>query len=325
VNNRRKLIVALGAGALAAPGLCFAAETPLPRRIGMLRISDESLPEIAAFKQAMQILGYIDGKDFSLEMRSAQGDVKKLPALAAELVALRMDLIITTGTPNALAVRAATRDIPIVLVTTSDPVGSGLIASLAHPGGNITGVANLTSEIAIKRLELLRDILPSARRVGFLHNSESPADVNEFKLVAAAGEKLGMRVIAATYPIGGEAAPIFEMLKRSKADGIIVTSGANLTRRITIVEQANKHRLPSVYAHPSFVVAGGLICYTADWPDQYRRAASYVDKIFKGARPANLPVEQPTRFDLIVNMKTAKTLGIKIPNSILVRATQVIE
>jgi putative tryptophan/tyrosine transport system substrate-binding protein len=326
VITRRTALVALTA-AIGAPGWCFAAAAPLPKRIGFLYVADEStyLPLIAVFRQEMQGLGYVEGKDYALEYRSARGDVKQLPVLANELIAHGANLLITAGTPNTRAARDATRSLPIVMVTTSDPVGAGLIASLAHPGGNVTGVANLTSEIAVKRLEFLREILPSVHRVGFVHNPESLSDALEFKLLAAGGGKLGVRVIATAFPADSDAAPIFETLKRDKVDAIMVTSGANLGRRAAIVEQANKHRLPSVFGQTSFVTDGGLICYTADWPDQYRRAAMYVDRIFKGAKPGDLPVEQPTKFELVINMKTAKALGLKIPQSILVRADRVIE
>ena len=325
--TRRALLIALGASAFTIPLSSLAQRQVRLRRIGYLAVADEStfLPLIATFKQAMHGLGYVEGKDYAMEIRSARGDVKRLPGLAAELVALGVDVIITPGTPNTIAARDATRAIPIVMVTTSDPVGTGLVASLARPGGNITGFDSFTREITTKRLELLRELVPSIRRVGFIHNPDSVAERAEWKVLAAGGEKLGVRVIAAGVPFGQDVSRIFAELKKEKADALIVASGANLTRRAAIIEQAYKNRLPAIYGNPAFVADGGLICYTADWPDQYRRAATYVDKIFKGARPADLPVEQPTRFELVLNMKTAKALGIKIPQSILIRTDKVIE
>jgi putative ABC transport system substrate-binding protein len=327
VNKRRTVVIALGASVIAIRLPAFAQRTAKVRRIGFVLVADEFLfaPWIVAFKQGMRELGYIDEKDYTTEVRTARGDVKQLPALAAELVALGVDVMIPASTAGTLAVRDATSVVPIVMVTVNDPVGTGLVTNLARPGGNITGFSNLSSELAVKRLELLREIAPSLRRVGFAHNPDSAADRRVLKLLADGVEKFHVRVIAVGLTFGQDMTVVFEGLKREKADAIIVSAGANLTRRAVIVEHAYRNRLPAIYANSAYMTDGGLMSYAADFAVQYRRAAIYVDKIFKGAKPGDLPIEQPTKFEMVVNMRTAKALGIKIPNSILVRADKVIE
>lgn len=324
--NRRQFIVACTA-TLATLSTPLSAQQKKPRRIGYLAMSDESIFKdwLETFRKSMRDLGYIDGKDYVLEIRSARGDLSRMLPLAKELAALGIDLAIASGTPNALAVREAAPAVPVVLVTTGDPVRNGLVKNLAHPGGIVTGLTNLTTDLSTKRLELLREVFPALRCVGFLYSQESQADRSELKFLEEAGRKAGVRVVGASVVGESDVASAIASLKRQKADAVIVTSGGNFVRRGAIVEQAMANRLPSIFANPYFVAAGGLMSYGSDWNDQYRRAASYVDKIFKGAKPGDLPIEQPTKFEFVINMKTARTLGIKFPQSILLQADRVIE
>ena len=272
----------------------------------------------------MHELGYAEGRDYAIESRSARNDLSRLPALAAELVALKVDLIITQLTPSALAARKATREIPILITPAGDPVGSGLAASLSHPGGNVTGLTSLSAELYPKRLDLLRQILPRMRRAGFLYNPDSPADQLSLKQFESACGKLNINSIRAPARNGDEIASAFQTLSREKAQGLIVTGGSMLGLRGKIIEHAAKNRLPAMYARSVFAESGGLIAYGPDYPGLYRRGAAYADKIFKGAKPGDLPIEQPTTFELVINMKTAKALGIKIPDVIMLRADKVI-
>ena len=326
MNTRRKLVLALGAGAFA-PLAAFAQ----PRkvwRIGFLQESKPTtdIPRLDAFKAGMSALGYVEGKDYVTEIRSAQDNLAGLPALAAELVALKVDVILPTGTPAAMAASKATREIPIVIATVGDPVGSGLAASLARPGGNVTGLTNLSAELITKRLDLLRQILPRMRRVGLLYDSSNPVDALGLTRFVSDCAKLQLQSIRAPARKAEEIAAAFKTLARDNAQGLIVIpSNANNTSRASIIEHAAKQRLPAVYGRSDYAEAGGLISYAPDVVDLHRRSAAYADKIFKGAKPGDIPIEQPTRFDFVLNMKTAKALGLRIQGSILVQATRVIE
>ena len=261
-----------------------------------------------------------------IEIRSAQYDLARLPALAAELVALEVDIIVSTNTPSALVARKATREIPILLTTAGDPVGLGLAASLASPGGNVTGLTNLSSELYTKRLDLLRQLLPRMRRVGLLYDPNNQNDGLTLKRFESDCGKLQLQPIRAPARNAGEIPAAFKTLARHKAQGLIVIgSSANNASRASIIEHAAKDRVPTAYSRNDYAEAGGLFSYGPDRLDLNRRAAAYADKIFKGAKPGDLPIEQPTRFEFVINMKTAKALGIEIPNSILLQATKVIE
>jgi putative ABC transport system substrate-binding protein len=328
MNNRRKLVIALGAGAFVGSLASLAQKHGKVWRVGFLYTSEQSfyIKQLDAFKAGMRDRGYVEGRDFVIDQRSAQNDIARLPDLA-ELLALKVDIILATGTPPAQAARKVTRDIPIVTVGINDPVGSGLVATLSRPEGNVTGLTNgVASELFSKRLDLLRQMLPAMRRVGFLHNPDNAGNVIALRQFEADCTKLGFKPIGAPVRKPEEIAAVFSMLKREKAQGLIVTpTAANRAWRDTIIELAMEHRLPTIYGFRFFVEAGGLISYGSDDKDLWRRAAVYVDKILKGAKPGDLPIEQPLKFELLVNLKSAKTLGIKIPNSILVQATQVIE
>ena len=325
--TRRKMLMALGASALA-PLASFAQQQGKVWRIGYLGEIEpsRSITRLHGFKAGLNALGYADGRDYVIELRSAQGDLARLSALAAELVALKVDIILSAGTPSAVAARQATREIPILIVTAGDPVGSGLAASLARPGGNVTGLTGLASELDTKRLDLLRQLLPQMHRVGLLYDPNNQSDAQSLLRFESDCGKLGLQPIRAPARKPEEIAAAFTTLARYKAQGLIVTtSSANGASRERIIEHAVKHRLPAVYGPSVFAAGGGLISYAADPADLYRRAAAYADKIFKGAKPGDLPIEQPTKFELFINRKTGNTLGIKIPNSILVQATKVIE
>jgi putative ABC transport system substrate-binding protein len=272
----------------------------------------------------MRELGRIEGKDYVLEHR--RGDVSELPRLAAELVASKVDLLVTPGTPQALAAKKATSIIPIVTVTAGDPVGAGIVASLARPGGNVTGLSSLSTELTAKRLDIVRQVVPDVKRIGFLYNPDTTIDALGFKHIAAAGEKMGIVAIPVVVRRREEVAPAFEKLARENVTALHPTSSfMMISLRTHIIDHAMKYRLPAIYGTSLFVEDGGLLSYSANWADQWRRAAGYVDRIFKGAKPGDLPIEQPTQFELVVNLKTAKALGITIPQSLLLRADRVIE
>lgn len=326
MTRRRAFLIACAASIAACPLPSSAQQKPKLRRIGYLAMSDEFIAQqwLGAFRQSMKELGYLDGRDYTIEARFARGDLGKMLPLAQELAGSGIELVITAGTPNALAMRESAPRMPIVMVTTTDPVRSGLVESLAHPGGNITGLTSLTTDIASKRLELLREIIPTLRKVGFLYTRDSTADRTELKFLEEAGGKVGVRVIGAPVTNSEAVAGALTTLKQQKAEAVIVTTGGNFVRSAAIIEQTTKHRLPAIFGSSYFVENGGLMSYATDWTDQYRRAATYVDKIWKGAKPGDLPIEQPTKFELVINMKTAKALGIKIPQSILVQADNII-
>ena len=274
----------------------------------------------------MTALGYAEGRDYVIELRSPQGDMARIPELAAELVALKVDAIVSSGTPTVVALSKATREIPILLTTAGDPVGNGLVASLRRPGGNITGVTSMTTELFTKRLDLLRQILPKVQRVGILYDASDPNDMLGLARFEADCGKLKIQPIRAPVSKAAEFAAAFNSLATRKAQALLVTNtGVISVSTASIIELAAKHRLPATYGSSNWPDVGGLFSYAADFQDLYRRVAAYLNKIFKGAKPGDIPVEQPTLFEFVLNMKTAKALGLKIPGSILVQVTKVIE
>ena len=281
---------------------------------------------VETLRQGLRELGYVEGQNIHIEYQWAEGKYDRLADLAAELVRLKVNLIVTHGTPGARAAKLATTTIPIVMVGAGDPVGSGLVASLARPGGNVTGLSTISQQLSAKRLELLKETLPKASRVAFLWNPANPhhaADLEETQLAAKA-----LRI--ALLPIGVKDPNEFEsafvaMTQAHAAALLVMPDPLFRTYRTQIVEFAAKSRLPAAYDERENVAAGGLMAYGVSQTDLYRRTATYVDKILKGAKPADLPVEQPTRFELIINLRTAKALGLTIPPSVLIRADQVIE
>jgi putative ABC transport system substrate-binding protein len=329
MNTRRRLIIALGTGALTAPLGSFAQQPKRPKRIGFLwgRAQSTVTEYLASFGNGMRELGYVEGRDYVAEQRAAPADFARLPALAAELVALKVDLIVTTSLPTTVAARNATSEIPILGIAMGDPVAIGLAATMSRPGGNVTGLtAGVASELYTKRLDLLHQMLPAIRRVGILHNPDSAAEAAILRQLELDCAKLELKVLRAPVRKREDIASVFNALKRDQAQGLLVTAtSTNVTWRESIIEYAAKNRLPAVYSVSIFAESGGLISYGANYPDLYRRAAVYVDKMFKGAKPGDLPIEQPVKFETVINLKTAKSLGIKIPDVVMLRADKVIE
>ena len=322
MNSRRTLLIALGAGVLTAPFASFAQQQGKVWRIGFLWESYYA-DRFVAFTAGMRELGYAEGTHYVVEQRVGPA---RLPALAAELIALKVDVILAQSTPATLAARDASRETPIVMTTVGDPVGSGLAENLRRPGGNVTGLTTMTTDLYTKRLDLLRQILPGMRRAGLVYNPGNPLDVIALKQFESDCGKLGLKSIRAPVGKREDIAGAFDLLKRDKAQGVIVSSPSlNVQLRESIIERAAGSRLPAVYGNTVFADSGGLLSYSTNQADLNRRAAAYVDRIFKGAKPGDLPIEQPTKFELVINLKTAKALGIKITDSVLAQATKVVE
>ena len=326
--TRRKIVLALGAGALA-PFAVFAQQ-PKVWRVGFL--SQRHVEFVDAddyygpFTQGMRELGYVVGKNLVIEWRSAEGKSERLAELAVELVRLKVDVLVTAGTPASVAVQKATTAIPIVMITVGDPVGTGLVKSLARPGGNITGPSTMNTELAPKRLEMLRSMVPKVTRVAVLVNSANAGNAAELRYIQAAAQKVGVKIQSVEASAPQEIANGFAVMARQKAGALIVPRDALFNQQKNqIVELAAKHRLPSIGGYGEYVQAGGLMSFGQNVWEIPRRAATYVDKIFKGANPGDIPVEQPTTFELFINRKTANALGLKIPNAMLVQATKIIE
>ncbi len=296
-------------------------------RIGFLDTSTASgiAVLLEAFRQELSKLGWIEGKNITIEYRFAEQKNERLPELAADLVRLKVDLIVVAGTASALAAKKATTTIPIVMTNVGDPVGAGLVASLARPGGNVTGLSGLSPELNTKRLEILKDAVPKLARVGLLRPAGgSDRQLKELRSAALA-LKLKLEEIETQLDAKGlESA--FQTAKQKQVDAIMTTTATTFfAERKRIVELAGKHRLPAIYYQKEFVDDGGLMSYGADYADLYRRAAVYVDKILKGAKPADLPVQQATKFEFVINLKAAKQIGLTIPGRVLERANQVIK
>jgi putative ABC transport system substrate-binding protein len=297
-------------------------QTKIPR-IGYLG-SVSSSPRVATFRQGLRELGYVEGKNIIIEWRHHEGKVDRLPTLAAELVRLKVDIIITAGAPAARAAKEATSTVPIVMTQIGDPVGSGFVASLARPGGNITGLSILAPELSGKRLDLLKEIVPNLSRVAVFGTSTSPDNAQSLKEVelAASALKVQVQYLDIRNPKDFETA--FQAATKGRAQGVLMMVLGTFTRQQEAVGLAVKHRLPVMYTGQASVEAGGLMSYGVNNSDLDRRAATYVDKILKGAKPAELPVEQPKKFEFIVNLKAAKQIGLTIPPNVLARADRVI-
>ena len=326
MNNRRKLVIALGAGALALPLGCFAQQ-PKVWRIGFLSLQSGPGHRDENFRRGLREQGYVVGRDVMIEYRWAGGNRERLPALAAELVRMKVDVIVTASTPVIEAARRATSTIPIVMAVVADAVGAGLVDSLARPGGNVTGMTLMSAELGGKKLQLLRELLPKVTRVAVLVHDGAGGSRVLLEQLRPEAQKISIQLLVQALSDEGRNIPaLFSAMKRERAQALIVQlNPIALEHRTRILELAAQQRVPAIYESSDFTDAGALISYGPNIEDMYRRAATYVDKIFKGARPGDLPVEQPTKLELIVNVKTAKALGIKIPKSILVRADKVIE
>jgi putative ABC transport system substrate-binding protein len=328
MTTRRELLVALGAGALAWAGATRAQAPAKVRRIGLLSTTSPSVsaPWLQAFRLGLRDLGWVEGKNISIEYRYAEGRRDRLPDLAADLVRLKVEVIVTSSGPAALAAQKATRAIPIVMASGGDPVALGLGESLARPGGNITGLSQMSPELSGKRLELLKEMVPKLSRVAVLWNPQGLSSPLGWKEIQLPARQLGIQLHSLEVRSPDDFNQAFEAASKARAGALFVMPDPVMVTNLKrIAGLAVKSRLPSIFHVSEFADAGGLATYGPDRVDMFRRAATFVDKILKGAKPADLPVEQPTRFELVINLKTAKTLGIKIPQSIMLQATRVIE
>jgi putative ABC transport system substrate-binding protein len=321
--RRREFIAALLGGSVASPLVAGAQQRKVPT-IGVLVVGGTSGSEQfwRLFREVMREQGYVEGTNIRYEFRSDQGQVSRLPELAAELVRLNVDLIVTWFTPAAQAAKRATREIPIVMALAGNPVETGLIDSLDRPGGNITGMAGVTAELASKSIELLREMLPSARRVLALANAPDPFSKPFVEQIRNGGVATETTIDTKMIRSTEELETAFREMEKNPPDAVIVQPSLPTKRT---AELALRYRIPAVSLLRAFVEEGGLMGYAAAEIDMYRRAAAFVDKILKGAKPRDLPVEQPTKFELIVNMKTANALGLTVPPAFLLRANEVIE
>jgi putative tryptophan/tyrosine transport system substrate-binding protein len=325
--NKKIYWLALGAMLFA---LCMSAEAQQPKlpRVGYLTAVSLSAnaARIEALRQGLRELGYVEGKNIIIEWRAADGKPDRLPALAAELVRLKVDVIVTAGPLPTRAAKEATVTIPIIMAFDTDPVGNGFVASLARPGGNITGLSALSPEISGKQLELLKETVPKLFRVAVLWNSNEPANPQLLREIELAAGAFGVKLQYLDVLGSQDSETAFRSATKGRADAVLTLPSAVLNfQRKQIVDLAIKSRLPTIYYAPEFVEDGGLMTYSVSISDLFRRAATYVDKILKGAKPADLPVEQPKKFEFIINLKTAKQIGLTIPQSVLYRADKVIK
>ena len=318
--RRREFLYVLGSVAAYWPHSALAQRIS-PPRLGVLLVGNRE-PFSKLFSDGLRDLGYIDGQNIQIEFRSAEGKLGLLPELAADLVRLKVDVIVASETPAVQAAKRATSEIPIVMAPSGDPVGTGLIASLARPGGNITGLSAATAELAGKSLELIREVIPGASRVAALADPTNSFTKPFLEQINLAAQTIGIAIQVVMVRGTEEFSAAFEELSRKKIEAVIVQP---TLPRAPILELVQKHRIPAVSGNRAFADAGGLMSYAGSLADRYRNAAPYVDKILKGAKPAELPVQQPTKFELVINLKTAKALGLTVPPSLLARADEVIE
>jgi putative ABC transport system substrate-binding protein len=325
--KRREFITLFGGAAVAWPLAARAQQPARPAKIGFLWPTSAALESqrMTTFAQRLHELGWTEGRNVAIDYRWAEGRGDRLPKLAAELVELKVDVIVTVGTPAIVAARQATSTIPIVFAGAADPVANNHVASLARPGGNVTGVSNQFADLAGKRLELLREVAPGFRRLGILVNVDNAAGTLEIGRVEAAARALGLEVLTQEIRRSEDIAPAFEALQ-GKVDALYVQLDLlTITNRIRINTLALGARLPTLHGSREGVEVGGLISYGPNLADLFRRAADYVDKILRGAKPADLPVEQPTKFDLVINLTTAKVIGLTVSPMLLARADEVLE
>jgi putative ABC transport system substrate-binding protein len=323
--RRRDFMVRLG-GATAWPLVVRAQQTGKSYRIGILETipKTQNAANLDAFRKGLRELGYVEGQNLDIEYRSADGRAERYPDLASELVRLKVDLIVTRGTPAAQAAKNATGTIPIVMAAMGEP--RAVVASLAHPGGNVTGLTTFSTVLTGKRIELLKELVPGLSRVALLHDMGNPVAPPQWEEAEAAARSLGLQANLLDTRSEEDLARAFEMAMEQHDEALLIgIDGLTQMYRRTIIDLAARNRLPAVYPSREFIEAGGLMAYAVNYPDLYLRAASFVDKVFKGAKPAELPVEQPIKFELVINLKTATALGLALPQSILVRADEVIE
>ena len=295
-------------------------------RIGYLAAGLGAATRTETFKQGLRDLGYVEGKNIIIEYRNAEGKIERYSDLVADLVGLKVDVIFTSSTPGALAAKNATKTIPIVFTNVGDPVANGLVASLARPGGNITGLSTLAPELSGKGLELLKETIPKLSRVAVVWNPDNPGKTSSFNETEAAAQALRLQLQSLEVRGPNDVEPAFQAAKKERAGALIVLRDVVVSSQITrILELALKNHMPAIYGDRGFVDAGGLMSYGPNIDDLFRRAATYVDKILKGTKPADLPIERPSKFELVINLKTAKQIGLTIPPNLLARADKVIK
>ena len=326
--RRREFISLLGSAAAAWPRTARAQQPEQMRRIGLLmnRVTDdpEGQATVAAFQEGLQKMGWSDGRNVRFDIRWGTNDVERDRRDAAELIGLAPDVILAGGTPGVTALRRITRNLPIVFVGVTDPVGAGLVDTLARPGGNVTGFMLFEYSSSGKWLELLKQIVPRLTRAGVLRDSANPAGIAQFGAIQAAAQPLGLEVSPVSVSDPGEIERAIATLAKSANGGLIVTGSASARHQL-IISLSAKYKLPAVYPFRYMVTGGGLISYGFDLVDQYRRAASYVDRILKGEKAADLPVQAPTKYELVINLTTAKALGLELPPTLVASADAVIE
>jgi putative tryptophan/tyrosine transport system substrate-binding protein len=324
--ERRQFIFALGGAAIALPLAALAQQASKPPTIGFLGATTPAGGGqlLAAFVQRLRELGWVEGRNVAIEIRWGEGRSERFAEIAAEFVRLKVDAILTHNTPPVLAAKQATSSIPIVFATAGDPVGTGVVASLARPGGNVTGLSSGATDVVGKRLELLREIVPGLRRLAILA-SDSPYSVLDIGEAQRAARTVALEVATFEIRRTEDIAPAFETLKGGADALYVISDPVTVSNRVRINTLALGARLPTMHSVREPVEAGGLMSYGANWSDMFRRAADYVDKILRGAKPSDLPVEQPTKFDFIINLTTAKVLGLTVPDKLLVAADKVIE
>ncbi|MET0163433.1 MAG: ABC transporter substrate-binding protein [Vicinamibacterales bacterium] len=324
--DRRAFIGGVAGGLLVVPLVARAQQLGKVYRIGILEAipAAQNSANLVALRNGLRDLGYVEGRNLIIEYRSADGRAERFPELASDLVRLKVDLIVTRGTPAAKATKNATTTIPVVMATMGDP--RSIVASFAQPGGNITGVTTFSTEFTAKRVELLRELVPNLARVALLHNMGNPAAPPEWEEIKTATRSLGLQAELLDVRSQGDLGPAFDLAVRKHVDALIIgADGFTQMHQQVIVASLARNRLPAAYPAREFVEAGGLIAYAVNYPDLYFRLASFADKVFKGAKPGELPVEQPTKFELVINLKTAKALGLTIPQSLLLRADEMIQ
>ena len=327
MTTRRELLIALGAGAIAVPFASFAQQPQKVYRVGFLFAGTlAQRPQAQAFWQGLRELGYTEGKNIVIEVREAKGRADKLPELAANIVNWKPDVIVAVPTAGAAAAQRSTGLIPIVMVVVTDPLGAGLVKSLARPEANITGVSTNIAELGGKQLQLLKELLPKVSRIGILWNSQNPSNVGVVKLVETAAPSLGVQLQSLSIRGPNDLDGALAAAVRGRSEALFVVADfVAFDHRGAIIAFAADKRLPTMHTWPEEALDGGLVAYGPKLSEQYSRAAYYVDRILKGAKPSDLPVEQPTIYELVINMKAARALGITVPQSILLRADKVIE
>jgi len=324
--NRRDAVVLFGGAPLAWQLVARAQEPPKIPRVGILTVSvASSMPAFEGFRQGLRDLGYVEGQNIVLELRFAQGRPERLAAMAVELAQMKVDVIVVESAQAARAAADASRAIPVVMAVVGDPVRAGLVASLARPGGNITGLSTLSPELSGKRLQLLKEIVPQAMRVAVIWNDSNPAAAGNLAETRTAARSMGVEIRSVEVRKASDLDLALEAVAATRPGALLtLTNGMFLANRTRIVEFAARSRLPAIFPDREFAQAGGLMAYGPSLTANFHRAAFYVDKILKGAKPADLPIEQPTKFELVINLKTARALGITIPQSLLLRADEVI-